>query len=370
MLSGGADEGMRIFSCRVEMGSWVPGAGRAAANAIARFSLACFLAHARICRFTRLFTVCLTLLAAQWAAAAPLQNGFDLADALVPVEAIFAGGPPRDGIPAIDRPHFLPASAAGDVQPQERVLGVSLNGVAKAYPIAILNWHEIVNDTFGDTPVAVTYCPLCGTGMVFLAQVAGQAVQFGVSGLLYNSDVLLYDRQSASLWSQIDRRAISGKHKGQRLTALPLEHTRWGDWRQRHPETLVLSRNTGHFRDYDRNPYAAYESEEELYFPVRFRAQGYHPKERVLGLEIDGQFKAYPFAELAKSAGTSGSIRDRVGGQPIVVHFDAENANATARDADGKPLAGVVGYWFAWYAFHPETAIYRAASQGAATGAH
>lgn len=97
----------------------------------------------------------------------------------------------------------------------------------------------IVNDRFGATPVAVTYCPLCGTGMAFLEEVSGQPMEFGVSGLLYNSDVLLYDRRSGSLWSQIDRRAIAGPHKGQRLEAMPLEHTTWGDWRQRHPYTLV-----------------------------------------------------------------------------------------------------------------------------------
>ncbi|WP_409559344.1 DUF3179 domain-containing protein [Accumulibacter sp.] len=315
----------------------------------------------------QVFAVCLTLLAAPLSArAAPVKNGFDLAGALVPAEEILAGGPPRDGIPAIDQPVFLPARAPGDLKLQDRVLGVLVNGVAKAYPLAILNWHEIVNDHFGKTPVTVTYCPLCGTGMAFLAEVAGQAMKFGVSGLLYNSDVLLYDRRTESLWSQIDRRAISGPHQGVRLVSLPLEHTSWLDWRQRHPDTLVLSRDTGQVRDYNRDPYAGYENNRETYFPVRFRAQGYHPKERVLGLEIDGQFKAYPFAELAK---TDGTVGDRVGGRAIVVRFDAQHANATAQDADGKLLAGVVGFWFAWYAFHPETLVYKARTQEAAKGA-
>lgn len=313
------------------------------------------------------FAICLALLATPLsAAAAPVKNGFDLAGALVPAEETLAGGPPRDGIPAIDQPVFLPAKAPGDLQPQDRVLGVVLNGVAKAYPIAILNWHEIVNDHFGTTAVTVTYCPLCGTGMVFLAELAAQAMTFGVSGLLYNSDVLLYDRRTESLWSQIDRRAISGDHRGVRLVALALEHTSWLDWRQRHPDTLVLSRETGMVRDYARNPYAGYENSRETYFPVLFRAQGYHPKERVLGLEIDGQFKAYPFAELAK---TEGTVRDRVGGRAIVVRFDAQHANATAQGADGKPLAGVVGFWFAWYAFHPETQVYKAPTEEAGKGA-
>lgn len=291
------------------------------------------------------------------ASAAPVKNGFDLAGALVPAGEILPGGPERDGIPAIDRPRFLPASAAGDLKPEDRVLGLRLNGQARAYPIAILNWHEIVNDRFGDMPVAVTYCPLCGTGMAFRAAASGKPLQLGVSGLLYNSDVLLYDRQSESLWSQIDRRAISGPHKGERLAAIPLEHTTWADWRRRQPYTLVLSRDTGETRDYDRDPYAGYEDERGLYFPVRFKAQGYHPKERVLGLEVDGRFKAYPFAELAK---TDGEVRDRLGATPFVVRFDAEHANATAEDAQGRPIPALVGYWFAWYAFHPDTLVYKA----------
>ncbi|MFZ0789299.1 MAG: DUF3179 domain-containing protein, partial [Chromatiaceae bacterium] len=191
-----------------------------------------------------LATFLLSLTLAASALAAPVKNGFDLVGALVPVSAILPGGPERDGIPAIDRPRFLPADEAPEVRTGDRVLGLRLDGQARAYPIAILNWHEIVNDRFGDLPVAVTYCPLCGTGMAFRAEAGGKPLQFGVSGLLYNSDVLLYDRQSESLWSQIDRRAISGPHKGERLEALPLEHTTWGDWQQRHPDTLVLSRDT------------------------------------------------------------------------------------------------------------------------------
>jgi hypothetical protein len=307
-----------------------------------------------------LATFLLSLALAASASAAPVKNGFNLAGALVPAGAVLPGGPERDGIPAIDRPRFLPAGVAGDLKPEDRVLGLSLNGQAKAYPIAILNWHEIVNDHFGDTSVAVTYCPLCGTGMAFLARSGGETLTFGVSGLLYNSDVLLYDRQSESLWSQIDRRAISGPRKGERLEALPLEHTTWGDWQQRHPDTLVLSRDTGETRDYERDPYAGYDQEEGLYFPARFKAQGYHPKERVLGLEIDGRFKAYPFAELAK---TDGAVRDRLGSRPVTVRFDAEHGNATAEDAQGRHIPAVVGFWFAWYTFHPDTLVYKAKSR-------
>ncbi len=304
--------------------------------------------------FHTLFTA-LTLLAATTLSDAEVQkNGFDLTGSLIPIEEIHSGGPPRDGIPAIDRPRFLTAAQAREVRPDDRVLGLHLNGAAKAYPITIMNWHEIVNDRFGDTAVAVTFCPLCGTGMAFDASIGGKTLQFGVSGLLYNSDVLLYDRQSESLWTQIGRRAISGTYKGTRLASLPLEHTTWADWRARHPDTLVLSRETGHDRNYAANPYSAYERDRELYFPVRFKAQGYHPKERVLGVEIDGRFKAYPFSELAK---TKGVVDDRIGEQAIRVRFDGEHDNARAETAAGAPLPAVVGFWFAWYAFHPETEV-------------
>ena len=289
--------------------------------------------------------------------AAPRSNGFDLDGALVPTDQIHAGGPPRDGIPAIDQPRFVPAAAADEIDADDGVLGVVHNGVKKAYPIAIMNWHEIVNDRFGDEAVVVTYCPLCGTGIAFESQLAGRRLSFGVSGLLYNSDMLLYDRQSESLWSQIAAQAISGKHRGQRLTAIPISHTRWSDWRQRHPDTLVLSRNTGYRRAYDRSPYAGYEESRRLYFPVAFRARGYHPKERVLGVEVAGQYKAYPFSELAR---TTGEVEDQVAGHPIVVRFDEAHRAAAAHDQNGHELATVTAFWFAWYAFHPDTEVYRA----------
>jgi hypothetical protein len=142
--------------------------------------------------------------------AGPLKNGFDLTDALVPGNEVHSGGPPRDGIPAIDKPRFVTATAASFLKGDERVLGIRHNGVSKAYPITILSWHEIVNDRFAGDPVAISYCPLCGTGIAYRARADDQALTFGVSGLLYNSDMLLYDRNTGSLWSQIMRQAISG----------------------------------------------------------------------------------------------------------------------------------------------------------------
>ncbi len=310
-----------------------------------------------------LSTVTLMLMTSLWGAvwpaqAAPLKNGFDLAGSLVPPGEIHQGGPPRDGIPALDDPRFVDAGEAGFLEDTDRVLGLVLGGEARAYPIDILNWHEIVNDQVGGRPVAVTFCPLCGTGVAFDARIGDERALFGVSGLLYNSDVLLYDRRTQSLWSQIKRQAVSGPLRGQRLAALPLDHTTWRAWRAEHPETLVLSTDTGHTRDYRKDPYAGYASESGLYFPVSARSKRYHPKERVLGLEVAERFKAYPFAELALTG--KREIRDRVKGREVLIRFDAENGSARAFDGEGEPLAGITGFWFAWYAFHPDTEIFEA----------
>ena len=291
------------------------------------------------------------------AGTAPMKNDFDLSNALVAADEVLLGGPPRDGIPAIDHPRFVSVTDAGFLARDERVLGVVRNGEKKAYPISILNWHEIVNDRFGDKRVVITYCPLCGSGMAFLAQLSGTSLTFGVSGLLYNSDMLLFDRQTDSRWSQIAAQAISGPHKGRRLKAIPLAHTTWADWRQRYPDTRVLSQDTGYSRNYNRSPYSGYETSRALYFPVKFRARGYHPKERVLGLEIGDKYKAYPFSELAKGPGL---VRDRMAGKDIEVHFDEKHQTAKAIDKTGNELATVIAYWFAWYGFHPETEVYKA----------
>ncbi len=285
------------------------------------------------------------------------HNGFDLTGSLVPADDIHLGGPQRDGIPALDAPSFVAAAEAEFLADEDPVLGLVLGGEARAYPIAILSWHEIVNDRVAGHPVAITYCPLCGTGVAFDARVGGETLRFGVSGLLYNSDVLLFDRKSESLWSQIKRQAIAGPMKGQTLPALPLTHTAWRAWRRDHPRTLVLSTDTGHRRDYGSDPYMGYAGERDLYFPVGNSSRRYHPKERVLGVEIGGRFKAYPFAELSKSGVRE--FPDRIAGHDLLIRFDWANESATAFDGSGRQLAATTGYWFAWYAFHPDTEIYQ-----------
>lgn len=298
----------------------------------------------------------LLLAAIFYARAGSESNGFDLTDALIPADQIHLGGPPRDGIPSIDKPVFVAAGMADFLSENDRVLGLNHNGEVRAYPIAILNWHEVVNDRIGGDSVAVTYCPLCGTGVAFDAADGAGTRTFGVSGLLYNSDVLLYDRETESLWSQLMMQAVSGPQRGASLAALPLQHTSWRAWRAQHPDTKVLSTDTGFARDYSRSPYDGYASSARLYFSVQAQSRRYHPKEQVLGVEIDGQHKAYPFTELDR-VGVK-TVDDMLAGKPVRIVFDARNRSAKALDRDGRPLPAVTSFWFAWYAFHPDGDVF------------
>jgi len=290
---------------------------------------------------------------------AQVKNGFDLKDALIPVDQIVSGGPAKDGIPAIDQPRFVQVADADFLQPDDMVLGLTRQGLARAYPLRVLNWHEVVNDQLESEAITITYCPLCGTGVAFDRRVKGRLLSFGVSGLLYNNDVLLYDRQTSSLWSQMMAQAISGPMKGQRLTMVPVTHTTWSDWRHSHTQTQALSTDTGHRRAYDRDPYAGYESSADVMFPLSFRSAGYHPKERVLGVQIGTQTKAYPFIELSK---TNGVITDTLANTMLTIRFDHLAGRATVQASDGTQWPAVVGYWFAWYSFHPDTAVFRVAA--------
>lgn len=282
------------------------------------------------------------------------KKGFDLRNASIPVDEIKDGGPPKDGIPSIDQPQFTKA-AAQDLD--SRVLGVVVNGIAKAYPIAIMNYHEIVNDRFGEQPVVVTYCPLCGSGIAFDAEVDGEKRTFGVSGLLYNSDVLLYDRQTNSLWSQLMMEAIGGPMVGEKLTMVPTINTSLKEWMNKYPNTLLLSEETGYQRDYTLNPYPGYDSSTQLYFDVEERDDRFHPKEMVIGLEIDGQFKAYPLSELKKMQQTK--IKVQFQKKDLTITYNPDSQSAEISDADGNVLPTLSTFWFAWYAFHPDTEVFQ-----------
>jgi hypothetical protein len=300
----------------------------------------------------------LALLLAMPAVAGERLNGFLLPPSSVPVEEILRGGPPRDGIPALDHPAMLAADEA-EFHHDEWVIGVEWKGEARAYPIQILVWHELVNDTIASRPILVSYCPLCGTGMVFerpgSESIDEEAIRFGVSGLLYQSDMLMYDRTSESLWSQISATAITGKRMGQRLEMLRSTLERWGDWRRAHPETKVLSRDTGFKRAYGRQPYGNYATTRELLFPVR-QDRRYHPKMRTIGLRLaSGEARAYPAAELERR---SESLVENFEGHSVRISYDVKSKHFSV---DAPPEVEVIeAYWFAWVAFHPATTVYEA----------
>ncbi|TAJ19302.1 MAG: DUF3179 domain-containing protein [Rugosibacter sp.] len=290
-------------------------------------------------------------------ASADVVNGFDLNGASIPDKETLEGGPPKDGIPSINQPKFLPAGKA-NLKADDRVLGVVYNGMAKAYPVQILNWHEIVNDKFDTENIVVTYCPLCRSGVVFRATVKGKPATFGVSGLLYNSNVLLYDRETESLWSQIGHQAVTGTLKGEKLEPIPVSNTTWKWWRAKHPDTLVLSEDTGYLRDYEKDPYGGYAESPVTYFPFNpIAPTSYEYKDVVIGIEISGHYKAYPLVELQQGAST---IRDVVAGHSLNVQFDRKSQTVVVNDAHGKEVTSLLTYWFAWYAFHPDTEVYSA----------
>lgn len=191
--------------------------------------------------------------------------------------------------------------------------------------------------------------------MVFDANVKNRNLKFGVSGLLYQSDMLLYDHQTESLWSQIKSEAVTGPMTGSRLKLLASTHTNWEAWKKKHPHTNVLSDKTGFRRPYDRDPYQGYESSSRLMFDVNLRNSKFHPKEKVIGIEIGGGAKAYPFSELSK---TTSPVKDVFNKIPIQIHYDGKTKTAVIRDSNNKELPSVVGFWFAWYAFHPKTKVF------------
>jgi hypothetical protein len=289
------------------------------------------------------------------------DNGFDLTDPLVPRNEIYHGGPPRDGIASIDHPKFIKANTASFLKDNDRILGLSFNGINRAYPIKILNYHEIVNDKIKGQTIVISYCPLCGSGMAFKPEQSNSDNSFGVSGLLYNNDMLLYDRETQSLWTQISATAISGKLKGNKLTTLLLSNTSWSQWYQQHPDTEVLSTQTGYSRNYNSHPYGDYDSNRAIYFPVKNSTARFHPKQRVIGLTQGKYSKAWPLSELDKQG--KAHFTDQFAGQSIIIKYDAENQSVIILDKQGIALPAINLFWFAWYAFHPKTEVFTMAGK-------
>lgn len=271
----------------------------------------------------------------------------------IPLNEILSGGPPKDGIPSIDSPKFISAVEANFLDDADVGLGLSLNGEDRFYPYQILVWHEIVNDQVGDTPVLVTYCPLCATGIVFERRVRGEVQEFGVSGRLWQSNLLMYNRaDDESLWSQVLGEAVVGAHTGDRLPIVRSSTVRFGDWVKEHPNTKVLSRDTGTVRLYGQDPYGDYYTSESVSFGATFRDERLHPKAFVLGVELDGSFKAYH-----KDALPEGEITDTVNRKEIVIRKNS--IGEVEMEVDGVELPYTGSFWFSWLAVHEDTELYK-----------
>jgi hypothetical protein len=324
---------------------------------------------------------------------------------------VLSGGPPRDGIPSIDKPAFVsPEEAAAWLVDNEPVMTLEINGDARAYPLQILTWHEIANDSVGGVPVVITFCPLCNSAIVFDRRLEGQVYEFGTSGLLRHSDLIMYDRTTESLWQQFTGEAIVGDLAGKRLAILPSAIISFDDFRTAYPAGLVLSRETGYSRPYGQNPYVGYDTIGETPFLFQGEPDGRLPAmERVVTVSVNGVDVAYPLSILS----AAGVIHDRQGGQDLVVFYTAGTSSAlgaaaiaegadvgatgvfdpnlasqrlTFKQEDGRildeqtgsrwnilgqatsgPLAGkfltpiVHGdhFWFSWAAFKPDTIIYK-----------
>ncbi len=317
----------------------------------------------------------------------------------IDLDEIVSGGPPKDGIPSINNPKFESVTAA-DTYLNDELLGVGIvnGGVERFYPFQILVWHELVNDTINDTPILVSYCPLCGTAIVYDRRVDGETLEFGVSGKLYRSDLLMFDRATDSYWAQVTGEAVVGPHTGSVLDLYPIfENARWGDWKTQHPNGEVLSRDTGSNRDYTRTPYEGYEDSPHVWFPVGNEDDRLPPKTWVSGVTIGDNAKAYPIEKITEQK----LVNDILGDTELLVVKDPKNGikmferriqtasgtqqltfeiNETGELRDtgtsstwsfnGEAIRGelqgtqlvrwpsIPSFWFAWAAFYPDTFLF------------
>src|SRR5918994_239454 len=283
-----------------------------------------------------------------------------------------SGGPPRDGIPPIDEPKFVTVAAADEeIAGREPVILFEHRGEVRVYPINILIWHEIVNDKIGGTPVAVTFCPLCNTSIVFDRRVGGETLDFGTTGKLRNSDLVMWDRQTQSWWQQFGGEGLVGRYAGERLEQLPARILGWGEVKRTFPEARVLSRDTGHDRSYGQNPYEGYDDVDTPPFFGAANADDDRlpPKERVVYIERGEDAVVVPFPVLQRER----ELEVEVGGEQLVVRWRKGVASALdsgdiekGREVgaaevrrDGKLVPFDQPFWFAVAAFRPDARIVR-----------
>jgi len=293
----------------------------------------------------------------------------DFSKALVSLDEFQSGGPPKDGIPAIDIPQFTPAGEIDWLGDREPVILVEVDGDTRGYPIQILMWHEIANDQIGSTPVAVTFCPLCNTAIVFDRRLNGETYDFGTTGKLRESDLVMYDRQTESWWQQFSGEALVGDLAGKKLEQVPARIVAWKDFVGEHPTASVLNKETGFVRAYGQNPYVGYDSIDS---PPIFATRNEDddrlpPKERVVYIELGDGAYAVPFSSFAKeprvtfdtAAGEvdvrwSGGVASALDGVGIASGRDVGSVTVTR---DGEPVPFHEPFWFAVAACRPDVEI-------------
>jgi len=278
---------------------------------------------------------------------------------------IRGGGLPKDGIPSIDAPRFVSTEEADEwIADNELVLALTYKGVKRVYPLQILVFHEIVNDWVAGDPILITYCPLCGSGIAYERTLDSEPVEFGISGKLYNSNLVMYDRKSDSYWSQIGGLAIVGEHTGEELLPVSIDTVVWRDWKVEHPESEVLSQETGFTRAYGQDPYASYYEDSFIWYPVEGSDNRVHPKTVIFGVEVAGAagavYVAYREDDLVELA----MIDDVVGGVSLRITRDASGIVRVVNLETEQEIVKERGFWFAWYAFHPDTVLYLPGDDG------
>ena len=298
--------------------------------------------------------VLLILLLVSCARTIPQQDK-NAAGAVVPLEEIVSGGPSKDGIPAIDHPKFVTAEEAKSFVTNNTLgLYIEVNIEKRWYPFNILTWHEIVNDIIEDKPLAMTFCPLCASGLVFERTIDGKVLDFGTSGMLYQSNLVMYDRQTDSLWSQILGKAIVGKLAGTELKLYSADTLLFSTV-QDIPGLKVLSTDTGYIRDYQHNPYVDYESANEIMFPVKNKDNRLPSKTLVWTISVDGVLKSYVIDKVI----SRGEFDDIVHSHQLVISVDDKKAIHVYDKTAQKNIFGFRAFWFSVVAHNPSIELWK-----------
>lgn len=270
----------------------------------------------------------------------------------IPLDEVLGGGPGKDGIPAILNPKFISINAAKKIEDGDRFgVSVTVGDTSRFYPYSILVWHEIVNDEINNQPFIVTFCPLCGSAITFDPRVDGEVRTFGVSGKLWESNLLMYDHKNENLWSQIIGEVVVGDDTGKKLEIFPSQLIMFDAFVSAHPNGEVLSRDTGHNRNYGFYPYGNYDNSESLYFPVSVQDNRLFAKELMFIVNVGDFSGAFKRSDLLEAGSASLQIEDTT----VTVKVDGEELKAT--DQNGNKVAGYIAMWFSWAAHHQDNSF-------------